>query len=157
MLTSTTDSVHGPRPSQAEHPKCPCEPRGKRCFAPAVRFLMRWSVALLLASVLIVLHSAPAVAAADDKPRLLVLTDIGGDPDDQQSLVRLMLYANEFEIEGLIASASGTPGELKESVTKPELIREIVEAYGQVRDHLALHADGYPPVRELLDRIKTGS
>jgi uncharacterized membrane protein len=45
-----------------------------------------------------------------DKPRLIVLTDIGGDPDDQQSMVRLMVYANEFDIEGLIASASGTPG-----------------------------------------------
>jgi len=40
---------------------------------------------------------APAAAA---RPRLAVLTDIGGDPDDRQSLVRLMVYANEFEIEG---------------------------------------------------------
>src|SRR5688572_26411090 len=68
-------------------------------------------------------HPAPA-AAVPDRPRLLVLTDIGGDPDDQQSMIRLMLYTNEFEIEGLIASASGTPGELKERVTKPQLIRE---------------------------------
>jgi hypothetical protein len=30
---------------------------------------------------------------AIDPPRLLVLTDIGGDPDDQQSLIRLMLPA----------------------------------------------------------------
>ena len=51
------------------------------------------------------------------KPRLLVLTDIGGDPDDQQSMIRLMTYANEFEIEGLIASAAGIPGELKEETT----------------------------------------
>ncbi len=56
----------------------------------------------------------PAVAEADDRPRLIVLTDIGGDPDDQQAMVRLLTYANEFEIEGLIASAAGTPGELKE-------------------------------------------
>jgi hypothetical protein len=69
---------------------------------------------------------------AAEKPRLLVLTDIGGDPDDQQSLIRLLLYANEFEIDGLIATASGTPGELKEAITRPDLIREIVEAYGKV-------------------------
>ena len=86
----------------------------------------------------------PPAVADEARPRLLVLTDIGGDPDDQQSMVRLMVYSNEFEIEGLIASASGTPGELKEAVTKPQLIREIVDAYGQVRDNLALHADGYP-------------
>lgn len=91
------------------------------------------------------------------KPRLIVLTDIGGDPDDQQSLIRLMLYANEFEIEGLIASASGTPGELKKAITQPQLIREIVEAYGKVRGNLGKHAQGYPNAEELLGRIKTGN
>jgi hypothetical protein len=67
------------------------------------------------------------------------------------------LYANEFEIEGLIASASGTPGELNEAVTKPQLIREIVDAYEQVRDNLALHADGYPTADWLRARIKSGN
>jgi len=62
------------------------------------------------------------------RPRLVVLTDIGGDPDDQQSMIRLLVHANEFVIEGLIATASGTPGELKEAVTKPHLIREQIEA-----------------------------
>jgi len=32
--------------------------------------------------------------SAAEKPRLIVLTDIGGDPDDQQSMIRLMHYAN---------------------------------------------------------------
>ena len=64
-------------------------------------------------------------AIAAEKPRLLVLTDIGGDPDDQQSLIRLLVHANEFEIEGLTASAAGTPGELKKETVMPELIREI--------------------------------
>jgi hypothetical protein len=68
-----------------------------------------------------------------------------------------MLYSNEFQIEGLIASASGTPGELKQAVTKPELIREIVEAYGKVRENLARHAEGFPEMQELLDRIKSGN
>src|SRR5262245_48965374 len=91
------------------------------------------------------------------RPRLMVLTDIGGDPDDQQSLIRLMLYSNEFEIEGAIASASGTPGELKAEVVRPELIREIVEAYGKVGDNLLLHASGYPAASQLLERIKSGN
>ena len=113
---------------------------------------------LFLFACLIMLCAAPLRAAEkSDKPRLLVLTDIGGDPDDQQSMIRLMLYANEFEIEGLIASASGTPGELKEKVVKPHLIREIVEAYGKVRDNLTRHADGYPEMQTLLARIKSGS
>lgn len=96
-------------------------------------------------------------AREDGGPRLIVLTDIGGDPDDQQSMVRLLLYANELEIEGLIASASGTPGELGDSTTKPHLIREIVEAYGKVRPRLVGHAAGYPPVEALLSRIRSGN
>ena len=96
-------------------------------------------------------------SSAAEKPRLLVLTDIGGDPDDQQSMIRLMLYANEFAIEGLIATASGTPGELKEAVTRPDLIREIVEAYGKVRDNLAKHAEGYPRAAAMLEHVKSGN
>ncbi len=97
------------------------------------------------------------VLSAEDRPRLLVLTDIGGDPDDQQSMIRLMLYSNAFEIEGLIATASGTPGELKVAVTRPDLIQEIVRAYGKVRPHLAKHADGWPETQDLLDRIQSGN
>lgn len=106
-------------------------------------------VALLMASAL------PAMS--DDRPRLIVLTDIGGDPDDTQSLVRLLIHSNEFEIEGLIASASGTPGELKDAVTRPDLIRELVNAYGEVRDNLALHAEGFPTEAHLLDRVFSGN
>jgi hypothetical protein len=92
-----------------------------------------------------------------ERPRLVVLTDIGGDPDDQQSMIRLMLYSTEFDIEGLIASASGTPGELKDQITKPELIREIVDAYGRVRQNLVKHAEGYPLAEDLLAKVKTGN
>ena len=112
-----------------------------------------------LSAIFIVLLSSLALEAAPpgERPRLLVLTDIGGDPDDQQSMIRLMAYSNEFEIEGLVASASGTPGELKRAVTKPELIREIVTAYGVVRPGLAKHADGWPEANALLSVIKSGN
>ena len=116
-------------------------------------------------AMLLAMVSLTAVAAAatgepmkpDTRPRLLILTDIGGDPDDQQSMVRLMAYANRFRIEGLIASASGTPGELKKAVTKPELIREIVEGYGKVRPSLAKHEDGWPTKEALLAVVKSGN
>jgi hypothetical protein len=91
------------------------------------------------------------------KPRLVVLTDIGGDPDDQQSMIRLMVYANEFEIEGLIATASGTRGELKTRVTRPDLIGEIVDAYEQVLPNLQKHASGWPAAESLRSNIKSGN
>src|SRR5262245_31201223 len=74
---------------------------------------------------LVIFVAQTMAEAADSRPRLVVLTDIGGDPDDQQSMIRLMLYSNEFQIEGLIATASGIPGELKKAVVRPDLIRQI--------------------------------
>jgi hypothetical protein len=99
----------------------------------------------------------PATNAQQQRPRLAVLTDIGGDPDDQQSLIRLMLYTNELDVRLLIASAAGTVGELKEAVTRPELIREIVEAFGQVRPQLLQHAEHWPTAEELLSRTCSGN
>ena len=34
------------------------------------------------------------------KPRVIVLTDITNEPDDEQSMVRFLCYANEFDVEG---------------------------------------------------------
>jgi hypothetical protein len=113
------------------------------------------SVLLILG--LVVSIFASHAFAIDTRPRLLVLTDIGGDPDDQQSLVRLLVHANEFSIEGLIASASGTPGELKRAVVKPELIREQVDAYEKVFPNLIAHAAGFPAPDYLRSIIKSGN
>lgn len=91
------------------------------------------------------------------RPRLAILTDIGGDPDDTQSLIRLLVYSNEFEIEAFVASASGTRGELKEAITRPDLILQIIDAYGLVRPQLQRHADGWPEAPFLRDRVVSGN
>jgi Cellulose-binding Sde182, nucleoside hydrolase-like domain/Cellulose-binding protein Sde0182, C-terminal domain len=111
---------------------------------------------LHLALTAVVFFGASAVSAAD-KPRLVVLTDIGEDPDDQQSLIRLLVHANEFDIEGLIASASGTPGKREPEVIRPHLIREIVEAYGKVQPNLRKHHPDFPETKALLDCVKAGN
>jgi Protein of unknown function (DUF1593) len=98
-----------------------------------------------------------AVPSAAERPRLAVLTDIGGDPDDQQSMIRLMVYSNEFDLELLIATAAGTPGELKESMTRPDLIRQIIDAYGEVSPNLQRHAKGWPAVESLRARVMSGN
>lgn len=46
-------------------------------------------------------------AYAQDKPRVVILTDIGRpdlEPDDTESLVHLLCYADMLEIEGIITS-----------------------------------------------------
>jgi len=83
------------------------------------------------------------------KHRLLVLTDIGGDPDDQQSMVRLLLYANEFDLEGLIATST-------RSQVNPDQIRKRIEAYRKVRPNLVKHAEYYPTADYLLSLVKSG-
>lgn len=88
------------------------------------------------------------------KPRLIVLTDIGGDPDDEESMVRFLLYSNEFDIEGLIATGRVIRDD--RPALLPELITERIQAYGKVRDQLLKHAEGYPDVESLLDLVKTG-
>jgi hypothetical protein len=112
-------------------------------------------------SILIATLAASAALASDPgpdggRPRLIVLTDIGGDPDDMQSMRRLMLYANEFEIVGLIASASGTPGEVGRAVTRPELILEIIDDYESVVADLRRHAEGYPEPDALRAVVRSG-
>jgi len=37
---------------------------------------------------------------------VLVLTDISNEPDDEESLVRFLVYSNEYDVEGLIATTS---------------------------------------------------
>ncbi|MEQ2007158.1 MAG: DUF1593 domain-containing protein [Limisphaerales bacterium] len=120
--------------------------------SPFVSHPLSRRVALALLLVL-----AAGIASAAERPRLAVLSDIGGDPDDQQSLIRLMVYANEFELELLVATAAGTRGELKEAVTRPDLIRQIVDAYGQVLPNLQRHMTGWPDADALRQRVKSGN
>ena len=108
---------------------------------------------ILMATLLGVAPAPPA-----ERPRLVVLTDISSltageaEPDDGQSLIRLMLYTNEFDIEGLVASSNLGHGQK----VRPELIRRVVDAYDKVRPNLLLHDDRYPPAEGLRGGIKAG-
>jgi hypothetical protein len=86
------------------------------------------------------------------KPRMIVISDIGNEPDDQMSLVRLLLYSNEFDIEALIASTSTW----QKTTIHPETMRTLIGAYGQVRPNLLLHAQGWPQAAELLSSVYSG-
>ncbi|MHC4625498.1 MAG: DUF1593 domain-containing protein [Planctomycetota bacterium] len=87
-----------------------------------------------------------------DKPRVIVLTDITNEPDDEESMVRFLVYSSEFDVEGLIATTSVW---LRDKV-RPENIRERIEAYGKVRGNLLKHAPGYPTKEHLLNVTKSG-
>lgn len=80
------------------------------------------------------------------KQRLVVLTDITNEPDDQESMVRLLAYSNEYDIEGIIATTST---HLRSQVRKDK-IETIIRSYGEVKENLDKHGDGYPSMNYLL-------
>jgi hypothetical protein len=92
------------------------------------------------------------VASAAEKPRVFVLTDIENEPDDAMSLVRFLTYANQFDVEGLVATTSIH----QQRRVAPERIRRIVEAYGKVRDNLEKHETGFPAAENLLRVVSEG-
>ena len=88
---------------------------------------------------------------ADNRLRLLIETDAGGDPDDEQSLVRFLLYANEWDIEGIIANRPLTrrPENKNPQDTGLGIVRRLLDAYGQCRPNLVQH-DARSPTKEFL-------
>jgi hypothetical protein len=110
-------------------------------------------ITLVLLLVFLGSKISASLAAEDGRHRLLVLTDFKADPDDEQSLIRLLLYANEIDIEAIVATTSTH----KRANPAPQAIRDIIGAYGQVQQNLLLHDPAYPSEAELLALVKVGS
>ncbi|KAK0104052.1 hypothetical protein ONS96_005155 [Cadophora gregata f. sp. sojae] len=81
------------------------------------------------------------IPAFKSKPHIIVLTDICNEPDDAESLTRFLLYANEFHVDGLVATTSFW----QQNSTHKEQIHQILNAYASVEAHLNVHV---PPTRQ---------
>ena len=90
--------------------------------------------------------------------RLIIETDAGGDPDDEQSLVRFLLYVNEWDVEGIIANRPrARDGEnLNRERTGLGIVRALVKAYGECWPNLEQHDARYPRPEALLARTVAG-
>jgi hypothetical protein len=86
------------------------------------------------------------------KPRVIVLTDIANEPDDQMSFVRLLVSSNQFDLEGLVATTSR---HLRTN-PRPDVLRSVVEAYGKVQPNLAKHEPGFPTAETLMKLVVSG-
>jgi hypothetical protein len=85
--------------------------------------------------------------AIDQRPRVIISSDIGGtDPDDFQSMVHLLVYADMVDIEGLISSPYG-PG-------RREHIEQVIDKYAADYPNLKTYSDRYPSPQALL-RVTT--
>ena len=109
-------------------------------------------MAFLLTTATAFSQAAPPTDPHVQRPRVIILTDIGNEPDDQMSLIRLLLYSNQLDLEALIATTSTW----QRTVTHPETIQTLVEAYGTVRAQLLQHAQGWPTAAKLSAGIASG-
>src|SRR5579863_9259186 len=127
--------------------------RPRRGAASSLAFLFAFAV-------LFVSHAGaqPASVPAPEpdrfqgKPRVAIISDIGNEPDDQMSFVRLLLYSNEFDLEAMIATTSTW----QKAASHPETMHTLVNSYRQVRSNLELHAKGWPTADYLDQRIFAG-
>ncbi|MCB1096845.1 MAG: glycoside hydrolase family 127 protein [Verrucomicrobiae bacterium] len=111
---------------------------------------------LLLGAAAFSLLATDTTAIADDgaltghRHRVLVSSDIGGtDPDDFQSMVHLLTYADSFDIEGLVASPYG--------LGRREQILKVIDAYAIDYPNLKSHSDKYPTPDALRAICKQGA
>lgn len=116
-------------------------------------------------------------APESKKPRTIVTTD--GEIDDVDSYIRMLLYANEFRIEGLIYSSSmwhykgdgkGTLFTSEMEMTKTmygaktdlrwpgvEWMNPLLDAYEAVYPKLSQHAEGFPTAEYLRSVVRVGN
>lgn len=111
---------------------------------------MRIQIFLLLTVTLLITSNLCSFSM--NKNRVIILTDIEADPDDTQSLVRLLLYANQIDIKGLVATTSCW----HQNEVNPASIIKVLEAYGKVQPNLLKHEKNFPTKESLLSLVKTG-
>ena len=73
------------------------------------------------------------------------MTDIANEPDDQMSMVRLLVYSNQLDIEALIATTSTW----MRATVRPDVLHKVIAVYGEVRSRLEAQAPGYPTAAAL--------
>jgi hypothetical protein len=91
-----------------------------------------------------------------NKPRVFILSDISNEPDDAESLTRYLLYANQFQTEGIVAVTSTW---LRDEV-HPEDVLSVIDAYANVTHNLNRHAppdSPYPSGLHMRSLVRKGA
>jgi hypothetical protein len=97
-------------------------------------------------------HTAPRVIITSDFPPLDVIpakectgpANRCSDPDDIQSMVRFLLYANDIDVEGLVATA----GTFANTANKQNIL-DVLNLYDKVDENLRKHDPRYPSADKL--------
>lgn len=108
---------------------------------------------LLMLLIAIQVSVGPALTQAE-KPRVIVTSD--GEIDDECSMVRFLLYANEWDIEGIITSSSQYHWQ-GHRWAGDDWIQPYLQAYKKVYPNLLKHDDQYPSPEYLQERTHLGN
>lgn len=85
-------------------------------------------------------------------PRIFVLTDISNEPDDQESLIRLLVHADQYTVEGIVTSTSYWLND----TTYPDVVLDVIDAYANVTTNLNAHSEtGFPSAQYLRSKVKS--
>src|SRR6478736_364997 len=119
---------------------------------------LRWLCCCLFSICTAIFPAWSALAQPAERLRILIETDAGGDPDDEQSLVRFLLYVNEWDVEGIICTL---PRARDKENLNPErtglgIVRRQLKAYGECYPNLVKHDPRYPTLEQLWRRTVAG-
>lgn len=95
-----------------------------------------------------------AKAGTSSKTRVIVTSD--GEIDDECSMVRFLLYANEWDIEGIITSSSQYHWQ-GHKWAGDDWINPYLDAYEKVYPNLVKHDKDYPTPAYLRERTALGN
>ena len=88
------------------------------------------------------------------KPRVIITSD--GEIDDECSMVRCLLYANEWDIEGIVTSSSQYHWQ-GHRWAGDDWIDPYLDAYAKVYPNLSKHDKAYPTPAYLRERTALGN
>ncbi len=141
-----------------------------------------WPYVSMVLCLALLLGSYPKnTFAQNTKPRIIITAD--PELDDNNSMIRFLLYSSDLQVEGLIYASSGfhwkgdgkgtkwfvpgreynrfglnlCPCESWRWAKDERFIHDIVEAYAKVYPNLKIHNAQYPAPQELLSKIRYGN
>ena len=115
---------------------------------------------LILLLLLVSISALSFEQTVNDRTRLIILADMGNEPDEEQQMMHLLMCSNEFDLEGLIAvtgkylqPANTDP---YRQVLHPELFHNLIDGYEEVYANLVKHAADYPDPEYLRGIVASG-
>lgn len=111
-------------------------------------------IGTILIAIIVVLSTINVLYASDNrvKPRLIVTTD--GEVDDRSSMIRLLLYACDFDIVGIVQTNSKFQ---EDGHSKEKWIEKLLAQYAAVLPNLRVHNPEYPDTSYLMSIIRVGN